>query len=55
MPDKPTRPVVDAVRMLPGKWKPMMLHMLVAEPLRFEEIVRRLAPMNRKVISEQLR
>lgn len=47
-------PVAETITMLSGKWKPMMVHMLAAHELHFEEIVRLLPEVNRKVVSEQL-
>lgn len=53
-PDTLDCPVADTLAMLAGKWKPMMLHMLLTRDLHFEEIVRALAGVNRKVVNEQL-
>ncbi len=47
-------PVAETIAMLSGKWKPLMLHMLVTRPMHFEEIVRALSKVNRKVVNEQL-
>lgn len=47
-------PVAETITMLSGKWKPMMVHMLATQELHFEEIVRLLPEVNRKVVSQQL-
>ncbi len=48
-------PVVEAMALISGKWKPMIIHVLSRQPQRFGELKRLLAPISQKVLTEQLR
>ena len=48
-------PLVHAIGLLGGKWKPVILHMLVTEPLRFTQLQKQIAAVSQKVLTQQLR
>lgn len=48
-------PVVETLRLLGGKWKPMLIHQLLEAPQQFGQLQRRLSPISHKVLTEQLR
>lgn len=48
-------PMASALRRLSGKWKPMLLHMLAFEPMRFGALMRGLPGISHKVLTQQLR
>ena len=48
-------PVADTIDSLSGKWKPRLLHILLAQDMHFLELMRALPLASRKVIAAQLR
>lgn len=48
-------PVVSTLGLISGKWKPMVIHILIEQPLRFGELKRMITPISQKVLTEQLR
>jgi DNA-binding HxlR family transcriptional regulator len=48
-------PVVSTLGLIRGKWKPMVIHILIEQPMRFGELKRMIAPISQKVLTEQLR
>ncbi len=48
-------PMVSAVNIIGGKWKPIILHMLSEETMRFGELKRNIPPVSQKVLTQQLR
>lgn len=48
-------PVADTIDSLSGKWKPRLLHILLAQDMHFLELTRALPQASRKVIAAQLR
>lgn len=54
--DDPTScPMVAALNIIGGKWKPMILHMLLSQTMRFAELKRNIPPISHKVLTQQLR
>lgn len=47
-------PVEAALDMIGGKWKPMIIALLMAGPIRFNELRRRLRGVTHRVLSLQL-
>ncbi len=48
-------PVVSTLGLISGKWKPMIIHILIEQPKRFGELKRMMSPISQKVLTEQLR
>ncbi|OZG72836.1 transcriptional regulator [Hahella sp. CCB-MM4] len=48
-------PMVIALNMVGGKWKPIILHMLAQGTMRFNEIKRNIPPVSQKMLTQQLR
>ncbi len=48
-------PVEDALRLLSGKWRLLVIFRLLDGPLRFNALQRRLAPVTQKVLTAALR
>ena len=48
-------PVEDALRLLSGKWRLLILFRLLDEPMRFNTLQRSLAPVTQKVLTAALR
>lgn len=48
-------PVVSTLSLMSGKWKPMIIHILIEQPKRFGELKRMMKPISQKVLTEQLR
>ncbi|WLT30107.1 helix-turn-helix domain-containing protein [Geothrix sp. PMB-07] len=48
-------PVMTALAVVGGKWKPVILWVLREEALRFGEIKRRIPPISQKVLTQTLR
>lgn len=48
-------PMVSALNVIGGKWKPMILHMLSERTMRFGELKKHIPPVSQKVLTQQLR
>jgi len=48
-------PVVSTLALISGKWKPMVIHVLIDQPMRFGKLKRIMSPISQKVLTEQLR
>jgi len=48
-------PVEEALRLLSGKWRLLVLFRLADEPYRFNALQRELAPITQKVLTATLR
>lgn len=48
-------PLVHAMGVLGGKWKPIIIHMLSVEVHRFGELKKSIPPISQKVLTQQLR
>jgi len=48
-------PVVSTLGLIPGKWKPMIIHILISQPMRFGKLKGVMSPISQKVLTEQLR
>ncbi|MFT6030049.1 MAG: DNA-binding HxlR family transcriptional regulator [Oleiphilaceae bacterium] len=48
-------PVVSALSLISGKWKPMAIHILIKQPMRFGQLKKIMSPISQKVLTEQLR
>ncbi len=48
-------PLVQAIAIIGGKWKPIILHLLSSRTHRFGEIKKNIAPISQKVLTQQLR
>ncbi len=48
-------PLVAAVNIIGGKWKPIILHMLAQQTMRFGELQRNIPPVSQKMLTQQLR
>lgn len=48
-------PVEDALRLLSGKWRLLVIFRLLDDPLRFNALQRSLAPVTQKVLTATLR
>lgn len=48
-------PMVAAINMIGGKWKPIILHMLSSGTMRFGELKRNIPPVSQKMLTQQLR
>jgi DNA-binding HxlR family transcriptional regulator len=48
-------PLVAAISIVGGKWKPNILHMLGEGPMRFGELMRNIPPVSQKMLTQQLR
>jgi DNA-binding HxlR family transcriptional regulator len=54
--DNPTScPLMAAVNIIGGKWKPIILHMLSEGTLRFGELKKNIPPVSQKMLTQQLR
>jgi len=48
-------PVVSTLSLISGKWKPMVIHVLIEQPMRFGKLKTIMSPISQKVLTEQLR
>lgn len=48
-------PLVAAISIVGGKWKPIILHMLASQPMRFGELKRNIPPVSQKMLTQHLR
>ena len=48
-------PLVAAISIVGGKWKPIILHMLGEGTMRFGELQRNIAPVSQKMLTQHLR
>jgi len=48
-------PMVTAISMIGGKWKPIILHMLSSGTMRFGELKKNIPPVSQKMLTQQLR
>ncbi len=48
-------PVVSTLGLISGKWKPMVIHVLIEQPMRFGKLKNVMSPISQKVLTEQLR
>ena len=48
-------PVVSTLSLIAGKWKPMVIHVLIDQPMRFGKLKSVMSPISQKVLTEQLR
>lgn len=48
-------PVVSTLSLIAGKWKPMIIHILIDNPMRFGQLKTSMSPISQKVLTEQLR
>jgi DNA-binding HxlR family transcriptional regulator len=48
-------PLVAAINIVGGKWKPIILHMLSEQTMRFGELKRNIPPVSQKMLTQQLR
>lgn len=48
-------PLVHAMGMMGGKWKPIIIHMLSIGTHRFSELKKNIPPVSQKVLTQQLR
>jgi DNA-binding HxlR family transcriptional regulator len=48
-------PLVSALNVLGGKWKPVILHMLSTDAMRFGELKKKIPPVSQKMLTQHLR
>jgi DNA-binding HxlR family transcriptional regulator len=48
-------PMVVAINIIGGKWKPIILHMLSTGIRRFGELKKNIPPVSQKILTQQLR
>ena len=48
-------PLVAAINIVGGKWKPIILHMLGEGAMRFGELQRNIPPVSQKMLTQHLR
>jgi DNA-binding HxlR family transcriptional regulator len=48
-------PMVTAINVIGGKWKPIILHMLSTGTMRFGELKKNIPPVSQKMLTQQLR
>lgn len=48
-------PVVSTLALIGGKWKPMIIHALGDQPMRFGMLKKVMSPISQKVLTQQLR
>lgn len=48
-------PMVVAINVIGGKWKPVILHMLSSGSMRFGELKKNIPPVSQKMLTQQLR
>jgi len=48
-------PMVGAINIIGGKWKPIILHMLSGGTKRFGELKKNIPPVSQKMLTQQLR
>ncbi len=53
--DLPSLPAERALRVISGRWKPIILYHLMAEPRRLSELTRLMPAISQKVLIQQLR
>jgi len=53
--DLPSLPAERALRVISGRWKPIILYHLMAEPRRLSELTRLMPEISQKVLIQQLR
>ena len=47
--------MLTTLNVIGGKWKPMVLHMLLAHTMRFSDIKKNIPPVSQKMLTQQLR
>lgn len=47
--------MLATINIIGGKWKPIILHMLSSETLRFGELKKNIPPVSQKILTQQLR
>jgi DNA-binding HxlR family transcriptional regulator len=53
--DPSSCPMVATMNVIGGKWKPMILHMLMSGAMRHAAIKRNIPPVSQKMLTQQLR
>lgn len=54
--DNPLKcPMVRAINVIGGRWKPIILHILSEETQRFGELRKKIPPVTQKMLTQQLR
>jgi DNA-binding HxlR family transcriptional regulator len=48
-------PMVKALNVIGGRWKPIILHMLLEETMRFGQLRKKIPPVTQKMLTQQLR
>lgn len=48
-------PMVMTINIIGGKWKPVILHMLSSNSMRFGQLKKNIPPVSQKVLTQQLR
>lgn len=48
-------PLVHAISVIGGKWKPVILHLLQSGTYRFGEIKKQIPPVTQKMLTQQLK
>lgn len=48
-------PMVKALNVIGGRWKPIILHILSEEKQRFGELRKKIPPVTQKMLTQQLR